>query len=384
MGVSLLATIAAVTAALAPPAAPSTNARLGISDNAYHSGTPDQFWADIETLRPRIFRVNVPWNAVAPTRPAAPADPADPAYRWGTLDALVAGLAARKVTVLITVYGTPNWASAFGPATCDPPPDRGLYCQARAPRPRALGRFVRAVATRYSGTYAPPREAGPLPRVRLWEIWNEANNANFLVDGNDKASAASVAIYGEMLRASAQALRDVARPHRYSQVVIAGGVGGRLGLKHADFFRLLSRTEACRDDAGRSCFDAVSIHTYNGRPGLGLSDRPGAGYFSVGNFGDFERLAKRLWPSRALPIYVTEFGWQTNPPDPTFVGVTLQQQSLFLSETVDTFRARHPQVKALIWWLMEDVDVITNWQSGLRFLNGPTKPAYATFRRLAR
>lgn len=380
MGTSLLATIAAM-AALAPQAsAAPAGAALGISDNAYHAGTPAAFWADIEALRPQLFRTNLYWRGIARTQPAQPTNPADPAYDWRATDDLVRGLKARGVPTLVTVYGTPDWAALFGGSRCTSPANWPLYCQARAPAPIKLGQFLKAAATRYSGTYRPTAGAEPLPRVTLWEIWNETNNRNFLVDGRRKPSAT---VYARMLRESAKALRGVARPKGYKVTVIAGGVGGRLGIKHADFFRQLARSQTCRASAGRVCFDAISIHAYNQKPRLGLQDRPGAGFFSVGNFGQFTRLVKQLWPSRSFPIYVTEFGWQTSPPDPTPVAVTLSQQSRFLRDTVQTFRARHPRVKALVWWLMEDdQDIVGNWQSGLRFLNGPTKPAFATFSQL--
>lgn len=386
MASAVLATIAVAAAALAPQAAaaPAKGAALGISDNAYHAGTPDAFWFDIETLKPRIFRVNIAWNSIAKTQPAAPKNPADPAYQWGHLDDLVRGLGQRSVPVLITVYGTPNWASLYGTANCKNPPSWGLYCQARAPRPLALGQFMTAVGLRYSGTFTPAGATTPLPRVRLWEIWNESNNKNFLIDKNKRPSKASVAIYAKMLSASAKALRAVAKPRGYSQVVIGGAVGGRLGgLKHADLFKALATSPACRANSGKGCFDALSIHAYNAKPKQGLNDKPGKGFFSVGNFDQFTKLVKTLWPKRKIPLYVTEFGWQTNPPDTSVVGVTLAQQAKFLNDTVVRFRTKYPQVKSLIWWLMEDDADIANWQSGLRFLNGPTKPSYATFRALA-
>ena len=50
-----------------------------------------------------------------------------------------------------------------------------------APDPGAYGRFAVAVARRYSGQFTDPLNAGTdLPRVRLYQAWNEPNLPLFL------------------------------------------------------------------------------------------------------------------------------------------------------------------------------------------------------------
>src|SRR3954467_6938135 len=61
-----------------------------------------------------LFRVNVYWNLVAPSRPADGRDPHDPAYRWAATDAAVKAASHRGLKVLITVLRAPEWAEGKG------------------------------------------------------------------------------------------------------------------------------------------------------------------------------------------------------------------------------------------------------------------------------
>jgi hypothetical protein len=87
-----------------------------------------------------------------------------------------------------------------------------------------------------------------------------------------------------------------------------------------------------------------------------------------------------------VPVWVTEFGAQTKPPD-TRQGVTVAQQATQLRQAVSTFK-KSGRVRMLVWFLVRDEDIAgrpfaAGFQSGLSFFNGKHKPAFAVFRSLA-
>jgi hypothetical protein len=90
-----------------------------------------------------------------------------------------------------------------------------------------------------------------------------------------------------------------------------------------------------------------------------------------------------------LPIWFTEFGYQTAPPDP-FRGVSLDQQAAWLVEAEHLAWAE-PRVAAFAQFLLRDDEPKSEfpatdarywgtYQSGLRFADGLVKPAYDAYR----
>ena len=83
---------------------------------------------------------------------------------------------------------------------------------------------------------------------------------------------------------------------------------------------------------------------------------------------------KRLW--------ITEYGYQTSPPDRTF-GVTYAKQAAYLKQAVGIAR-KNPRIDMLVWFLLRDESRIDGWQSGLMTIGGKKKPAFTAFQRLTR
>jgi hypothetical protein len=76
-------------------------------------------------------------------------------------------------------------------------------------------------------------------------------------------------------------------------------------------------------------------------------------------------------------IWLSEYGYQTKPPDP-FLGVPLDKQALYLEEAA--LRAyQAPRVDMLIQFLVQDEPDLGGWQSGLLTAAGVPKPSYAAF-----
>jgi hypothetical protein len=111
--------------------------------------------------------------------------------------------------------------------------------------------------------------------------------------------------------------------------------------------------------------------------------------------GDWRRLEqtldrlvarKALKPSgsKRFPIYYTEFGYQTDPPDP-FAGIPLTRQSRWLQDAAYV-AWRTPRVEGLNQFRLADGTIrgkgplaFREFQSGLRFANGEPKPSLTTF-----
>ena len=78
------------------------------------------------------------------------------------------------------------------------------------------------------------------------------------------------------------------------------------------------------------------------------------------------------------PIWLTEYGYQTNPPD-TFLGVPPKKQATLL--TLAALRAwRLPRVTILIQYLYRDESVVSRFQTGLVYANDHPKPSLQGFR----
>jgi hypothetical protein len=76
-------------------------------------------------------------------------------------------------------------------------------------------------------------------------------------------------------------------------------------------------------------------------------------------------------------IWLTEYGYQTNPPD-RWLGVSRELQARYLAEAA--LRAyRSPRVDMLIQFLVRDEPIEARWQSGLVGIDGVEKPSYQAF-----
>jgi hypothetical protein len=90
--------------------------------------------------------------------------------------------------------------------------------------------------------------------------------------------------------------------------------------------------------------------------------------------------------SRGLGIYNTEFGYQTNPPDP-FIGTSPSRQAEILN-TLEEFSYRFARLKSYSQYLLYDDPARTGpaalrwagFQTGLRFNSGAVKPSYDAYR----
>jgi hypothetical protein len=77
-------------------------------------------------------------------------------------------------------------------------------------------------------------------------------------------------------------------------------------------------------------------------------------------------------------VWLTEYGYQTNPPD-ALLGVPPATQAQYVAQSARRVYLA-PQVDMLIQYLVYDDSLPEGWQSGLFTASGEPKPSYTAFR----
>jgi hypothetical protein len=101
---------------------------------------------------------------------------------------------------------------------------------------------------------------------------------------------------------------------------------------------------------------------------------------TLGALAKFESSIDSWFKRKATPIWLTEYGYQTKPPESR--GVSLAAQSANI-RTALLYAARDPRVQMFIWFTYRD-DAGNPWKSGLVASDGNLKPSYQAFASAAR
>jgi hypothetical protein len=96
----------------------------------------------------------------------------------------------------------------------------------------------------------------------------------------------------------------------------------------------------------------------------------------LGNINELIKELTRLYGPKKL--WITEYGYQTRPPDRAF-GVSWAKQAAYLRQAVRIAR-RNPRIDMMVWFLLRDETRLGGWQSGLLTATMVRKPAFAAFR----
>jgi hypothetical protein len=343
-------------------------------DAQFLFGNPDYAFPLVKQLRVGVIRANLYWggsHAVAKRRPAKPMDPNDPAYDWGPYDRLVFYAIQSRARVLFSIFGTPGWANGGGAVN-------------KAPTsPIDLQRFAYAAARRYSGTFKGP-DGRIIPPVKLWMAWNEPNAPAFLVPQyvrkNGKWVIQSAVNYVKICNAVYNGVHGTLLS---GEKVACGATnprgnnnpsGSRSSVSPLAFMRALKTN-------GLKKFDAYAHHPYQ-QPNEPPTVKPKASTaVTLGNINTLIAELTRLWGPKRL--WLTEYGYQTNPPDRVF-GVTPAKQALYLKQAFSIAKA-NPRIDMMVWFLLRDEPafrISDGWQSGLITAGGAKKPAFAAFQKL--
>ena len=410
----LLAALA-LLAVLAAPAAGNARQEAMFQDDDHliyprDDGEVAQTLDELRSLGVDRVRITVAWRAIAPDneadrRPAFDATNPDayPSGAWSNYDRVVRLAAERGIGVNFNVTApAPDWATGT--------PGREDIDDVFTPDAREFGDFVKAVATRYDGGHG-------VPRVDYWSLYNEPNQAAWLspqwVKVGGDWEEASPRLYRELLDAAWTALQTTG--HGGDTILIGetapkGLRTNRGETRSIDALRFLRRLY-CVDDnllllRGREATqhgcptsDAVNAMPRE-HPALfaatGYAHHPYELIFApatkpswpdwatTGNLGVLQSHLRRLYARfgrrrGSIPLYLTEYGYQTNPPDR--FGVTWAQQAAYLAQA-EYIAFRNPSVRALSQFLLRDGGdpVSRTFQTGLRTNGGRAKPSYRGYR----
>jgi hypothetical protein len=332
---------AAVACIAASSAQASSGIRYGIQDDAwleFGPGRLDQRLATFKRLGVPLVRFTLHWNEIARRRPKRPSSPWDRAYDWRRPDRVLRGLRRHGLIPVLTLVGTPAWANG------------GRSPKFAPPRPRDFRRFASAAARRY-------------PWVRDWLIWNEPNKRLWL-------RPTRPAIYvRHLLNPGYEGIHAVL-PHAQVGGGVTGPKGGLGGVSPVTWVRGMA--------AAHAKFDAYAHHPYPATP----AETPSGGgcrhcpWITMATIRKLLILVRRSFGPK--PIWLTEYGYQSRPPDP-FLGVPLKRQATLLSFAA--LRAwRLPRVTMLIQYLYRDELALSRFQSGLVFANDRPKPSLQGFK----
>jgi Glycosyl hydrolase catalytic core len=358
------------------PAAAARGMLVGIYDPNQPLDSPDKAFQTLKNLRAQIIRVDLNWGGIVAKkkRPEFPSDPADRAYNWDIYDRLLLNAKKNKIQVLFTIYGTPRWANGK---------KKGLN---RAPRQMLfLKQFAFAAAKRYSGTFK--RDDGTvLPGVRKWLAWNEPNNPIFLAPQWAKVNARRFVPVAakNYARMCATVWSGVHLTHLRGEVVACGATDPRGNnsprSRRPSISPLAFLAALKKYGLRKGNFDAYAHHPYASYPGETPATKPKAktGVVTLANIGDLTGLLTRLFGNKKL--WITEYGYQTRPPDRTF-GVTWAKQAKYLTQAYRMAR-KNPRITMMLWFLIRDEGRLSGWQSGFFTAGGKRKPSYNAFRRL--
>jgi hypothetical protein len=374
----------------------------------------------LQSLGVGVVRLDMNWATVAPDSPSLhkPAfdatDPnAYPATSWARYDPIIRGLTARHIGIDLALIGPPPlWAEGNGaPSRATQPewkPDAGAYAD-----------WVHAVGIRYSGHFTPSGASRPLPRIAFWSVWNEPNIGNNLGPETTHAgSAVEVAprLYRDLLNGAWSSLN--ATGHGHDRILIgelapAGatfkGAPGLFGAMaplrflralycvDADY-RQLTGTQASQRGCPATPADSAQFATQN--PGLfkapGFAVHPYSftslpPNVRIPNEPDYAELAamptleatldriQRVYGSdKKFPIWSTEFGFITNPPNTGYT-VTPALAAFYLN-WAEYITWQDPRIRSFDNFLITDPPGTTVFATGLDTATGQEKPAFDAFR----
>jgi hypothetical protein len=390
----------------------------------------------VQTLRDlgvQRVRVNLSWSTVAPaptsTRRPKGLSATDPAAyaasAWAPYDAIDRAAAAAGIGIDFTIDGpAPYWATGAGV----PRGTTGYFRGAWQPSAKEFGFFVRAVGTRYSGSYKPRGSSTALPRVNFWSIWNEPNYGYDIAPqgiGSHQSIPNSPHVYRTLLDGAWSALQATGHRTRTDRIlfgeVTPHGVnawGVFSNMKPLIFLRSLycvdSRYRELRGStaAAQGCptTTAGSRNFRKQHPALfsasGFADHPYeqasapntpthlcgsklcVGPPSDPDFADLPRIPQlertldrlnAVYGSHTrFSVWSTEYGFRTKPPDPN-LGLSQATAATYMN-WAEYLSYRQPRLFSYSQYQLIDSPPPASFDTGLENPGGSHKPGYDAYR----
>ncbi|MDQ4082613.1 MAG: hypothetical protein M3123_06960 [Actinomycetota bacterium] len=363
--VVIVACLLAALFVFVSPGAARGPLQTAITDPRFGGPMQERAFTRTRAAGATMVRLILNWRNIAPERRSpdfVATDPRDPAYRWGPFDQEVAAARAAGLEPIASVVFAPDWAEG---------PGRGQQGTVRVD-PGDFAAFAQAAARRYSGSLRVDGFSEPLPRIRYWQAWNEPNRDYFLMPQYESGRLVSADRYRAMVNRFASAVRSAAG----TNVVVAGGLapfGRRNKPAPLAFMRkFLSRPAR---------FDVWSHHPYTS--GSPTHKAPARDDVSLGDLPEMRRLlaararAGRVISRGRIGFWVTEFSWDSNPPDPRALPASLHAR--WVAEAL--YRMWQHGVSVVTWFRIEDDPLRTSpYQSGFFTVDGRRKRSLAAFR----
>ena len=361
-----------VAAACAAPAADASSRQLLImQDDSQLRSAPTATLDEFDSLGADVVKVNLYWDDVAPggrRKPAGFVGSNPSGYTWDFYVAIDQAIRNRGMRPYFSLGGrAPAWATKRRGR-------RGTY----RPSAKEFRLFAQAAGSQF-------------PSVDIWSIWNEANLYSWLSPQRVKRVPVSPGIYRGLYLAGHRGLETGGHGDDtilFGELMPRGGTDSRK-VRPLEFLREMvcldrnyrqyrgsaARKRGCRR-VGRIPTSGLAYHPYTLANGPDVNE--GADEAAIGQLSRVRRtldtLARRGKLPRRLPIWITEFGYQTRPPDPNATRLRRAPALMDLSEWI-AFRDR--RVASYSQYQLRDDDF---WQSGLRFADGDAKPGvYAAF-----
>ncbi|HZS24151.1 MAG TPA: hypothetical protein VFA30_04100 [Gaiellaceae bacterium] len=334
VGATFLAALALLAGAASAHA--SANAQFGVQDDAWlmdGPGTLEQRLTTLHNLGVRLVRITLRFDEVAATKPTDGRNPDD--YDWGTFGTTLDALHTEGISALVTLYGSPGWANGGrSPATL---PSSGF------------GNFAYASSKRF-------------PWVHMWTAWNEPNSRTFSVP-------VSPSLYVRRVLNPAYAALHQASPANR----LAGGVTSPRktpsGLAPLAFLAGMHAAHARLDAYAQNPYPVSKVETPT------RATCSSCGYFTMAKLPEIRADVTRYFGAK--PLWLTEYGYQTDPPDP-LLGVSYAKQAAYIGEAA--LRVwQQSGVTVLIQFLIRDEPSLGGWQSGLFTAGGTAKLSYHAF-----
>lgn len=356
-----------VAAAVAAPAAHASSRQLLIMQDDIHvRSAPSATVAEMASYGTDVVKINLYWDEVEPTRSGG--------YNWSGYDAAVNAIVAQGLQPYLSIGGhAPKWAT-------------GRHGRAGTNRPSAKGFrvFAKAAGQHY-------------PSVHIWSIWNEPNLYSWLSPQRSHGTPLSPSIYRNLYLAGYHGLKDAG--HGSDKLLLGelmprGGTSSQK-VRPLEFLREMAcldrhyrqiRGKAAKKRGchrvGRFPTAGIAYHPYT--PPAGPHTPEGPDDAAIGQLSrlraTIDALARRGKLPRHLPIWITEYGVQTKPPD-TIFGAPIKRAASFMDES-EWIAFRNSRVASYSQYTLYDDPPRSgpgplrwsSWQAGIHFHNGKRKP----------
>lgn len=309
---------------------------FGMSSGAFIHLTSAEQASELAKMKStgiRAVRFDANWNYVEHAGPGI--------FNWTQLDQEVHSARAAGMSVDLVIDGCPRWAAL------------SKVPGYTAPQPASAAQYAawaKAVVSRYAPS-----------GVRIYEIWNEPNDAKYW------QPTPNPAFYTQMLIKSYNAIKRVDR----SAFVVAGGLapifGGHGGYSAIAFLK------AAYADGAQGHFDALGDHPYT-FPALPGTFEYSSAWTQMSETSPSIRSIMAQHGDGDKPIWITEFGAPSNGPR----GIGERGQAAELTEAIALAKSTK-WIGALFIYVWQDQgsDPTTDadW-FGLFDYQGQPKPAY--------